>query len=363
VLSIAFEASASLKHSRAFGGSRDFVDSGDFPSSESFPETNGFNGSLSPGRTGLYPPSSAVVLTVDIASSAPLEGSAAFAMSRAFDATEAFPSSGYFLTTYGFNQSTAPEPTATYAPSNAVIVTAAINRSSRGWTFALSPSIGFLLFSAWSSSKLFEVSEIFLPSPSVVATIIFRASDQFIQTERFLASRIFVVTPPFSSSHQFVPSLKLSPSRIFSKSAAFVTVDPCIGGGVGGGDNCGGVGGHQESRRIGAVVGGAVGGVLAVLAICGLLLLLFLRRHKREETSLFDGEVADAETTTTLDEPMDYISEYGLSDEAEMSDLDEECDLDLPHSAPINAYEGDSALATEHNPDDLAFGSSPAEAF
>jgi hypothetical protein len=94
-----------------------------------------------------------------------------------------------------------------------------------------------------------------------------------------------------------------------------------------------------------------------------VLILLFLKRRKKEEISVFDEEMTEAEGTTTLDEPMDYISEYGLSDRPEMSDLDEECDLDLPREAPIGTYESDSALASEHNPDDLEFGSCVAEAF
>jgi hypothetical protein len=93
------------------------------------------------------------------------------------------------------------------------------------------------------------------------------------------------------------------------------------------------------------------------------LILLFLKRRKKEEPSLFDEEVTDAEATTTLDEPTDYISEYGLSDGTELSDLDEECDLDLPRGVPIRTYESDSALASEHNPDDFDFDSSVGEAF
>jgi hypothetical protein len=89
---------------------------------------------------------------------------------------------------------------------------------------------------------------------------------------------------------------------------------------------------------------------------------LFLKRRKKEEDSVIDEEMTDAAATTTLDEAMDYVSEYGLSHGTEMSDLDEECDLDLPREAPIGTYESDSALASEHNPDDVYFESSIAEA-
>lgn len=85
-------------------------------------------------------------------------------------------------------------------------------------------------------------------------------------------------------------------------------------------------------------------------ALAALLLLLLLKKKKRKEEL---EEVAAETTMDTIQEHEAYISEYGLSDAANLMD-DDEIGEDLPRAALEDGnFDSDTSHASEHNPDEL----------
>jgi hypothetical protein len=110
--------------------------------------------------------------------------------------------------------------------------------------------------------------------------------------------------------------------------------------------------------------GAAIGGELGAFALLGLLLLFFLER-KREKTEFpipeDEGNQTQEFETTTLVEREDYISEYGVSDNVNLSDADEGFPTDFRHDTDLEMCNDDSNLASEHPPEEPDFVIEPEE--
>jgi hypothetical protein len=111
---------------------------------------------------------------------------------------------------------------------------------------------------------------------------------------------------------------------------------------------------RQASGGIGA--GGAVGASLGGLAaLAGVIVLVFLLKKKKkvqheEEVEMGEGECEDE---TNDGETATYVSEYGLSDDGPIPDLENQHEdvLDGPPAEPC--HDSDFEHVSEHNPEDF----------
>jgi hypothetical protein len=135
----------------------------------------------------------------------------------------------------------------------------------------------------------------------------------------------------FTQSDAFTASAGFTASKSF----AGVAVVPGVG----------------DQIASGLLSSGAIGAGAAGLAALAALLVLLLLLKKKKEPDLGPAET-EIETTATLDDVNDYISEYGMSDGVPAIDDDE--NLDMPCESGSNGdYASDVMNASENNPDDL----------
>jgi hypothetical protein len=119
-------------------------------------------------------------------------------------------------------------------------------------------------------------------------------------------------------------------------------------------------GGDQAAGGLGTV-GAVAGGGLGFLAAAALLLLLLFKKKKKGEDLPMD-EGDSVELTTTMDEPAQFISEYGFSDGPQSMASDDESE---PADLPRGEMTGDGSNGdemSETNPNEWNFGHDVDEA-
>jgi hypothetical protein len=192
---------------------------------------------------------------------------------------------------------------------------------------------------------LFIASLPFIQSASFIGRLPFIQSASFIGSPSFIQSASFLGSVPFIQSASFTGSRSFTKSNVFSKSNTAIVFD---------------VPGDQGSGLSGAALGGAIGGGFAGLAALAVLLLFLLKRRKQDEVLEGDETLEEVETTT-IEEPDDYISEYGLSAPGSFGDSDEDVPNDLPREGESGVSESDRMNVSENNPEDLEFASDAVE--
>jgi hypothetical protein len=200
-----------------------------------------------------------------------------------------FLGSDFFTKTDGFERTASSEPTGLFMPTGALVLSAA-------GTSRLRESVIFGPMSMSLRSTFFAILSQFggseRPPPSPFAeTVIFAPSVRLGWTVALPVWLLFQASQQFATSAVFASSVSFAELRAEFPAAA-----------------------DQQSGGFGAAASAAVGGGLAGLSVLALLVLLFLRRRKKEPPEVVGQEPEGATEATTIDEPTDFISEYGLSD-------------------------------------------------
>jgi hypothetical protein len=295
------------------------------------PQTRAFSATPPCSFTGAFLRSDGIETSGRIGRSAATLGTELVEATQNLDSSDSPSASPVFEVTRSLTETNAVSPTAPFQDTVILLPTPAFAE-----TELFTPTTAFAVTAKVSGSLPFKRTETFSISLDLKGSAGVANSDPFGKSFTFTVSNIFTPSVPFTASELFTPSAP------FTASATIVRV-PIIPGAA-----------EQIAGGLGS--GGAIGaGVAGVAVIAALLLLLLFvkkKRHQKESNELVEQTTQD----TFTNERVEYISEYGLSDNVLSTD-DLEGQEDLPREvSDAGIYNSDAMNASEHNPDELDDG-------
>jgi hypothetical protein len=278
-------------------------------------------------------------LTIEFSCSNTLLATIDFIGSNLYDPSGSFAASFPLVRSTHFNASALL--TQSFVLNRSPIVAATLDfkdSSAFDPTFQVDHSAFFALSEPWKETLLigsFGLDD----ASSIVASELFRPSAALGQTPPPSNTQSFSPSSVFWASLISQPSSPLIYSPLYPPSANLAPTVSLRGVAINGDSS-------QEDPWLTPAALAAGGGLTGLAALGGLALFLLLKKKKRQTVETIPD---DADTiTSTIDEPENFVSEYGLSD----AYISESMDSDAPRT--LSTVESDEAFESENNPDEFS---------